>query len=111
VTLLQHSAGARKIFLFQAALYSWFVSNDLPDGILGPKTHRLALLVNQVVNPGTRNDTLDDDTLRAVRATLDRLASGIQPRLLATVLPRSLVDQINAEGQATHVPVLQIAPT
>lgn len=88
---------ARQVFYAQAVLYSFGISQNVPDGVLGPDTWT-------AINGARRGAGLPQSTtwttqtitevVSAVKAIPGRL---IQPRLLPFALPSAVVDRINSE--------------
>jgi hypothetical protein len=117
--LLRGDATARKIYLFQAGMYSYMQTEALPDGRVGPVTRALIGKANQAANPMNTSQTFSNSTLQNLHAALLRLTGAsdlaqAQARVIpaAVSLPAALMNQINREGVAVaaNVPLLQMFP-
>jgi hypothetical protein len=117
VALLRSNPTARKVFLFQASMYSYFQTDALPDGQIGPVTRAMVAKVNRALNPMDSSTVLDDGVLQRLGSALRTLtnthqgdASQARVRILPGTLPQDVIDQVNAAGLAvaSDVPPLQI---
>lgn len=88
------------MFFFQSSLYSYGVTNEAPDGLWGPVTHGLANKVRAAVRlPAVASFT--PDLIGNLAPALQVLVpGGAPPRLVPSLLPRDLVDQINRDASA-----------
>lgn len=115
VSLLRSDPSARKVFLFQAGMFSFFQTDALPDGKVGPVTHAMIARVNRALN-SMNSSTFNDGVLQGLGSALRALTGTWQDlaqarvRPLPGTLPQDLINQINAEGLAiaSDVPLLQI---
>jgi hypothetical protein len=117
--LLRGDATARKIYLFQAGMYSYMQTEALPDGRVGPVTRALIGKANQAANPMNTSQTFSNSTLQNLHTALLRLTGAsdlaqASARIIpaAVSLPAALINQINREGVAVavNVPLLQMFP-
>lgn len=116
VSLLRSDPSARKVFLFQAGMFSFFQTDALPDGKVGPMTHAMIARINRALNPMDSSATFNDGILQRLGSALRTLTDTWQDlaqarvRPLPGTLPQDLINQINAEGLAiaSDVPLLQI---
>lgn len=117
VALLRSNPTARKVFLFQASMYSYYQTDALPDGQIGPVTRAMVAKVNRALNPMDSSTVLDDGVLQRLGSSLRTLTgtwqdlSQARVRLLPGTLPQDLINQINdtSLAVASDVPLLQIA--
>lgn len=113
VTFLTGNSAARKVFLFQAGMFSFYQSDALPDGKVGPVTHDMIVSINRRIDPMNSGRDFNDDVLRKLGTILSSLPLDREPRLLPFVLPGELIVQINNEGRviASNIPLLQVMPS
>lgn len=118
VSRLSGSAQARKIFLFQAGMYSYAQIPDLPDGEFGAKTRQMIQVINNAARMGSASTDWSDAALQRLATGLKALnnvtdLNQIQARLVPSMLPASLIQQVNNDGVAVaaDVPLLQTLPT
>jgi hypothetical protein len=115
VSLLSHNREARKTYLFQAGMYSYYQTEERPDGKNGPVTR--SLMDREAQALGTTNSfrTVNDTVLLNLANAL-RVLTGYEDltqapvRLVPGALPQGLINQINSEGLAVaaDIPLLQI---
>jgi len=115
VSLLSHNREARKAYLFQAGMFSYHQTEELPDGKNGPVTR--SLMDREAQALGTMNSfrTVNDTVLLNLANAL-RVLTGYDDlrqapvRLVPGALPQGLINQINSEGLAVaaDIPLLQI---
>jgi len=113
--LLRRDARARKIFLFQAAMYSYLNQDQIPDGIMGPLTQPMITSINDASGNASASPNWSDNVLKRLAPGMKVILgvsdlSQASARVLPFDLPRDLVNQINADGLAVaaDVPLLQI---
>jgi len=112
---LRQSVQHRRVFLFQAAMYSYLQNSNLPDGIIGPITRQMILTINTASGNPTAGTAWSDNVLRRLATGLRSLVgnwdlSAAPVRVVPLNLPKDLIDQINADGLvvAADVPLLQM---
>jgi hypothetical protein len=117
VSRLTGSAEARKIFLFQAGMFSYAQIQDLPDGEFGPKTRQMVRVINNAAASANASSDWSDAVLRRLASGLKTLnstsdLSRVQARVVPSLLPLALIQQVNADGVAVaaDVPLLQMLP-
>ncbi len=115
VSLLSQSETARKAYLFQAGFYSFYQTDQIPDGKNGPITRNLLDTEAQALGTTNAFNTVNDTALLNLGNALRTLTgvddlSQARVRLVPGALPQGLINQINAEGLAVDasVPLLQI---
>lgn len=115
VSLLSQSPTARKAYLFQAGMYSFYQTEERPDGKNGPVTR--SLLDREAQALGTMNSfaTVNDTALLNLANALRVLTdvddlSQAHVRVVPGALPQGLINQINSEGLrvAADIPLLQM---
>lgn len=114
---LAGSVEARKIYLFQATMYSFHQTEDFPDGRMNSGTQNLILKINQTVGAMGSTGAVTDEVLRRVFPALVSLTGkpglmGASVRLVPP-LPQSILGAINTEGRriAQDIPLVQMLPT
>lgn len=118
VSRLNASSQARKIFLFQAGMYSYAQIPDLPDGLFGAGTRQMIQVINNAARMGNASTDWSDAALQRLATGLKSLnsvtdLSQVSPQLVPSMLPASLIQQVNNDGVAVaaDVPLLQMLPT
>jgi hypothetical protein len=116
VARLRASATVRKIYLFQAGLYSWYQTDAVPDGVDGMALGVLVSRVNTALGAPPAS-VFGDDSLRRLAGALRQMIPAAdlaqaRVRLVPSSLPADLLSRINSEGVivAADVPLLQMFP-
>lgn len=115
VSLLSQNQTARKAYLFQAGMYSFYQTDAPPDGKNGPVTRSLMNAEAQALGTTNSFNTVNDTVLLNLGNALRTLTgvddlSQAHVRVVPGALPQGLINQINAEGLAVDadIPLLQI---
>jgi hypothetical protein len=115
VSLLSQSPAARKAYLFQAGMYSFYQTDALPDGKNGPVTRSLMDKEARALGITNEWNTVNDTVLLNLGNALRTLAgvddlSQAHVRVVPGALPQGLINQVNSEGLrvAADIPLLQI---
>lgn len=96
-SLLCSSASARATFNFQALLYSFGYTDQVPDGLNGPITQGLMAQVNT----DTGGAIASQGQLQAAHvAALAYAGANAQPRLLPMALPDDIIILLNQDARA-----------
>lgn len=112
---LRQSVRNRRVFLFQAGMYSYLNVNQVPDGKFGPYTQQLVQIINNATGNSMASANWSDAALTRLAPGLKSLTgvedlSQASAQLLPLSLPGDLINQINLDGLsvAADVPLLQI---
>lgn len=117
---------ARKIYAFQAAMYAWNLTEEVPDGKWGSHTSSMAQRIYRAAGiPSTSAASYSDQILRnapsgilvlrgqSTSKSLADVSHRLVPAVMAPGMTQAIINQVNTAALSVNggFPLLQLNPT